>query len=190
MINEMSEFVRVQEPRMELEDVYELMYFRFLGRVQYIGDFLFHTQTLRVNKGFYKLPMAWGSDDISAFIAAKNGIANTQTIVFQYRVNEQTISKTGNTRIKVFAMIEYWKWVYKFIEKLPKSILENNIVADCLQNEWYKLRIQNLRFFLSEDLYCSPLRVIYWIKQKNILGVSISDLLTMCFKSILIRLKK
>lgn len=190
LINDKSEVTRIQEPRMKLENVYTLMYFRFLGRVQYIGDFLYHTKTLKEHGGFYKLPMAWGSDDISAFIAAQNGIANTQTIVFQYRVNDETISKTGNTRIKVYSMIEYWKWIYRFLDEMPKTILDTNILADCLLNNKKKLRMESLRFSISEDLLFSPLRVVYWIRRRKKIGFTAPMLLILGLKCMLLRLRR
>ncbi len=190
MIDEHSDVTQVQMPRMEYEDVYTLMYFRFLGRTQYIGDFLFSVKTLRENKGFYHLPLAWGSDDISAFMAAKNGIANTQEIVFQYRVNSQTISKSGNTRIKVHSTIDYWKWVSRFLESVPMSTLDNNVVANCLVKNKSILRQQSLRFSLSQDFLYSPLRVSYWIKYRDILDFPISDMLTLAFKCLFLKFKK
>lgn len=189
IINGKSEIVRIQEPRMELEDVYTLMYFRFLGRVQYIGDFLFHTKTLREHNGFYKLPMAWGSDDISAFIASQKGIANTQTIVFQYRVNDETISNTGNTRIKLYSMVEYWKWVYNYLDKIPKSTHKNPI-AHCLLKNRRELRKKSLRFSISEDLIYSPKSFFYWMKHRNIIDFSVSEYLMLSLKCCLSRLKR
>lgn len=182
MIDEQSEVIQVQTPRMELEDVYSLMYFRFLGRVQYIGDFLFETKGLKARKGFFHLPLAWGSDDISGFQAAEKGVANTQTIVFQYRINRATISKSGNTRIKVHSMIDYWNWVYDFLDAVPKSVLDNNVVARCLVNQKHRIRARKLRGSLEEDLKRSPLGAGYWLKRRNILEMSAKDVACIAIK--------
>lgn len=121
VINEHSQIIKMQEPRPLWESVYSLIWNRWNGRMQYIGDFLFKTQTLKENGGFYKFPLAWASDDISAVIAAyKNGIANTQVPTFQYRVNSQTISKNNkNIRIKIEAINKEYIWYKNFIENIP-----------------------------------------------------------------------
>ena len=120
IIDEHSQVVRMQEARPLKESVYSMIWHRWHGRVQYIGDFLFNTQQLRNNGGFYKMPQAWGSDDISAYMAAKdNGIANTQIPVFQYRTNSQTITKTGKSGLKVEAVNQEEEWYKSFLKKEP-----------------------------------------------------------------------
>ena len=70
-INPQSEIIGITEPRPIWESVYDNIYERIkLHRAQYISDYLYETQHLKSNGGFYKLPMAWGSDDISAYRAA------------------------------------------------------------------------------------------------------------------------
>lgn len=105
IIDEYSNVVQMQEARPLYEGVYSMMWGRWKGRLQYIGDFLFDRRLLVSNGGFYKLPLAWASDDITAYTAAKkNGIANMQVPGFQYRVNSQTISSTGNVTLKLQAI--------------------------------------------------------------------------------------
>ena len=95
IIDENSNIVRIQEKRPEFESVYSMMWGRWSGRIQFIGDFLFDRKILLRNGGFYKLPLAWASDDITAYIAAQNtGIANMQVPGFQYRVNSLTVFTT------------------------------------------------------------------------------------------------
>ena len=90
IIDDDSNFVCLLEKRPEWESVYSLMY---NPRNTHLGDWLFRTETLRRNGGFYKLPYGWQSDDISAFIAAaSHGVANTQEVGFQYRGNGLSIS--------------------------------------------------------------------------------------------------
>lgn len=90
IIDDDSNFVKTLELRPEWESVYSLMY---NPRNTHLGDWLFKTETLRKNGGFYKLPYGWQSDDISAFIAAaSHGVANTQEPGFQYRGNGLSIS--------------------------------------------------------------------------------------------------
>lgn len=122
IIDEYSHIIRMQEARPLKESVYSMIWHRWHGRIQYIGDFLFDTQLLRSNGGFYKMPMAWGSDDISSYIAATNtGIANTQVPVFQYRVNSQTITNTGRADIKIEAVNQEEEWYKCFFQNKAES---------------------------------------------------------------------
>lgn len=120
MIDENSNVILIQEARPEREGVYSMLWERWKGRLQFIGDFLFERNLLVNQGGFYKLPLAWASDDISAYRAAKKlGIANMQVPGFQYRINSQTISNTGNSLLKMEALIQEEKWYKDFLQDEP-----------------------------------------------------------------------
>lgn len=116
IIDDDSNFVCLLEKRPEWESVYSLMY---NPRNTHLGDWLFRTETLRKNGGFYKLPYGWQSDDISAFIAAaSHGVANTQEIGFQYRGNGLSISHDLTCiEDKIEAVHHAIKWRLDFISK-------------------------------------------------------------------------
>ena len=119
MIDESSKFCGIQHPRPEYESALSLIWNRWNGRnTQYIGDFCFERENLIRNDGFYFLPMAWASDEISAAIAAdKRGIANTQKLCFQYRENRSTITKSGDWKIKIDATLMEERWVEDYLER-------------------------------------------------------------------------
>lgn len=127
IINEQGDIVSLQEQRPQWESVLSFLWNRWDHRnKQFIGDFCYRTDYLKSHGGYYKMPLAWGSDDITAVLAAKeHGIANTQTLCFQYRENSQTItSSTSNARIKIEARIIQLQWYEKFLhemESLPLS---------------------------------------------------------------------
>ena len=169
IINENGEFVNITEARPEYESVYSLIWHRWDNRnKQFIGDFLFDANLLRKNGGFYKLPLAWASDDLTATIAAaQNGIANTQSICFSYRVNSQTISSSNYSDIKMDAIIEESKWYEVFLKTKPTTELDIKF-WECI------IRIMHLHFekqkgqTVAKDLKSnSLLRVIHWIKKRK-----------------------
>ena len=82
IINEHTKFYMLQEARPKYESVYSLIWHRWKGRAQFIGDFLFRVQALKEKGGFYKLPLAWASDDISANIMALQVVLPIQIILF------------------------------------------------------------------------------------------------------------
>ena len=94
IIDENGNFVKLLEPRPVFESCMSLIWNRWNGRSQFIGDFCFRVSDLREKGGFFKLPEACGSDDISVVRAAwLGGIANTQSVCFEYRNSSRTISK-------------------------------------------------------------------------------------------------
>ena len=85
IIDEDSVMFDLQQPRPEWESALSVAWNRWNGRNrQYIGDFCYEVERLRKDGGFFKLPMAWGRDDICAVRAAVGGgIAHTQRVCFQ-----------------------------------------------------------------------------------------------------------
>lgn len=102
IIDENGNVTNMQEARPEREGMYSMISGRLCNsRLQYIGDWLFKRAALEQQKGYVNMPMAWGSDDLTAYTIAKNkGVANTQMPVFQYRISNLTISNSGHYREK------------------------------------------------------------------------------------------
>ena len=125
IINEESEIIGLQEPRPLCESVYSMIWNRWNGRIQFIGDFLFEIQFLRSNGGFFKLPSAWASDDISSFIIAKEkGVVNSQIPLFQYRINSINISATTSSSSKLSAIQSERAWYECFLKEIPQNDLD------------------------------------------------------------------
>lgn len=173
IIDEKSKFYSVQSPWPEYESAYSLLWNRWNGRQLFIGDFLFEVSTLRQNGGFYKLPLAWGSDDISAVIAArKNGMANTQRIVFQYRINPLTISSTGSAAIKMEAIREEKMWCEKFLEEIPENELDRKYRLLC-RKHMYTHFLKKYVYTVSDDLSQSSfMKIWFWLRMRNSYGLS------------------
>lgn len=102
VIDENGNVTNMQEARPEREGMYSMISGRLRNsRLQYIGDWLFKRTALEQLNGYVNMPMAWGSDDLTAYTIAKNkGVANTQIPVFQYRISSLTISNSGHYREK------------------------------------------------------------------------------------------
>ena len=138
IIDDDSNFVCILEERPEWESVYSLMY---NPRNTHLGDWLFKTETLRKNGGFFKLPYGWQSDDISAFIAAaSHGVANTKEPGFQYRGNGLSISHDMKSiEDKIEAVRYSIQWRLNFIAdkeptneediRLKQLILKNALIS-------------------------------------------------------------
>jgi len=147
IIDEHDHLLRHTPSRPEIESAMSLLYHRMVDRMpQFIGDFCYRTADLRAKGGYYDLPYAWGSDDISAIQAADtHGIANTQETVFEYRDNNGSITRHPHIAGKVCAIIRESRWIRKFLRK----------PADNEQDQLYRhqLRRQLLQFTARRCYY-------------------------------------
>jgi len=168
IIDENGIFVDLQEPRPEWESVYSFIWNRWNGRKQYIGDFLFDSKILKEKGGFYKLPLAWSSDDISAVIAAYGkGVANTQIPTFQYRESKYTISRTGISEKKLDAVLLSKLWYKDLLSIKPFNTMD--IKFWTLLNQMFELHFYNMqRSIIKEDMKCkSVFRFVYWFRNRK-----------------------
>lgn len=177
IIDENSNVIKMQEARPEREGVYSMMWGRWLNRIQYIGDFLFNRKILLANGGFFKIPLAWGADDISSYIAAqKNGIANTQVPIFQYRINSQTISNTGNATIKLEAINLEEEWYKNFLSIEPTNTNKiERIYRQMLIKDLHKIMAKKRIRTISLDMACNGLTQIFkFLHERNKYNLNIS----------------
>lgn len=164
IIDEDSKPYMLGTKRCEHESCVSLIWHRWYSyHIQFIGDFCFNTEWLRQQGGFYKIPLAWGSDDISAYIGAmKNGVANTQTVVFQYRKNPYTISSTGNVTLKLEAITQEYLWYVNFLKNVPTDEydkLYHNELLKNLENRFDKKK----GLYIATDLKKSHFHIFKWI---------------------------
>lgn len=119
IIDENGNVTNMQEARPEREGMYSMISGRLRNsRLQYIGDWLFRRTALEQLNGYVNMPMAWGSDDLTAYTIAKNkGVANTQMPVFQYRISSLTISNSGHYREKAKIQFDVLNQVESLLRK-------------------------------------------------------------------------
>lgn len=184
IINEESIITNITAPRPEYESVFSLIYNRWFQREQYIGDFLFQRSALINEGGFYDLPYAWCSDDITAVRAAyPNGIANTQVPVFQYRVNSQTISRGGDEEKKYEALISAREWF--------DSFLKNDVGKDDLSEKYRMLSISKMDTYFQlrykdtiyKDIQKHSIPGCFkWFRKRNQYNISILSIISIFFR--------
>lgn len=95
-----------------------------------IGYFIFHRETLTNQGGFFNLPLAWGSDDVTTINLAKQGLAFSPDILFSFRKSGINITtKTNDTRtlglkLKSYKRFEYW--LEELVSTLGAELDETN----------------------------------------------------------------
>lgn len=160
IINENSKIISITPSRPEIESVYDSILQRMRhNRSFYISDYVYKTEELKHSGGFYKLPLAWASDDISAYIASlKYGIAHTEKPVFLYRRSSITISATGNFKLKIDAIIKEEQWLTDFLSIIPDKEIDK-VLRDEIKKELKKyiqkkkIGILSLSFIKSKKSY-------------------------------------
>ena len=171
-IDDDSNVIDILEDRAEFESVYSLMRHRFKSRQQYIGDFCYRTSKLKSFGGFYKLPLAWTSDDITSYMmAGSKGIANTNVATFMYRINAYTISRTGNCKLKMESLNSAGDWIDNFLNKqTPKTIeeIEESKLLPYLKAKWLDAE----KCSIIVDSYNNNLgNIVFWFKSKRKYGL-------------------
>ena len=150
IIDEKGNVVKQLMPRPERESAITMLYHRtFSRRAQFIGDFCYLRSALVAQGGFYKLPYAWGSDDITALQAAgQQGIVNTQEVVFAYRDNAGSITRHAHIAGKLHAVwLEAW-WKWQFLHRPAaneqdeqyRRLLKRHLLSHTLRKCYYILR--------------------------------------------------
>lgn len=168
----------------EYERVYDNIWHRLRQlRSQYISDFMYRVSALREQGGFYDLPLAWGSDDITAYIAMKDkGLAHTNKPVFNYRSNGLSITSTGNDVIKMKANAGYANWLCDFLSTVPDNahdqVLHRHLKDN--QGQYMKERRQyTMALSMRRDTWS---KAFNWIKHRHEAGVGVKDILVSALK--------
>ena len=170
-INPQSEIIGITGPRPVWESVYDNIYERIkLHRAQYISDYLYETQHLKSDGGFYKLPMAWGSDDISAYrAAAVAGVAHSEKPLFCYRVHPTSLTSSGNIKIKMDAIQGEMEWLNNFMMKATPIEETDKIVAQKIKAFLPKYELNKYAEHISQAKNVQPLANLckYWRMHKT-----------------------
>ena len=181
IIDEHGQTISLQAPRPEWESVLSLIWNRWSTREkQFIGDFCYSVSYLKAAGGYFKLPLAWGSDDITATMAAKEkGIANTQQPGFQYRENSRSItSSTANARQKMLATLQQYDWFGQFLETIRETGTELShadqtylkTIAIPRQRYYYNSFGKNCRDYIKGN----PVRLLWCYRQLQPLHFSLA----------------
>ena len=143
----------------EFETVYDNIWHRINNgkRAQFISDFVFRTSFLRTNGGFYNLPLAWGSDEITSYMACGiKGIAHTNKPIFKYRRSRFNITSTGNPEIKLQAINLEQKWFKEFLISEPTCSQDSILYKDI--NRIVRNYIKRKKVFVVS----TSLKVNFW----------------------------
>lgn len=187
VINENGEVIELLEPRFEFETPLQLIYYRWfgLGRQQFIGDFCYKKESLLNNGGFYNLPLAWGSDDITAVIAAtKAGIVNTTNTCFLYRKNALSISSDANHILKAKTLLLQKNWYIKYFAEYTPINNKEKVLLEILKMmlpKHFDFHICNL---IKENLRYKKTNIFFWLKHRRNFSITTLNIFIQLLKSL------
>lgn len=184
LIDQNEKPIYITNPRAELESVYSLIRHRMNEEIQFVGDFCYKTSSLKANGGYIKLPLAWGSDDITAYaMAEKHGIVNLLEPSFHYRVNTLSITSNGNVKEKTNATNLQKQWLYDFINRQNAKSIEDELSVLWIRNNMNKYFEKKIVGYIAQDLKHNKYRICQWLKLKKIYAISSHTLITGIVKS-------
>lgn len=178
LIDENDLLLKILPDRADCESAYANIIHRMEGRQQYIGDFCYRIRRLREIGGFYKLPFAWGSDDITAYMCGcPNGVGNINEPTFCYRVNRYTISNSGNEEKKLKALMLVDKWIEDFtLTQNPMTELQKFEI-----NQIIRLRpkaLSNMQSFVIENsIRRNGMNVLKWLLVRRKYALSVKTVI-------------
>lgn len=169
LIDEGGNCLALLDPREEVESPLALVYYRWKGRYQYIGDFCYEKKSLEDNGGFYKLPLAWASDDISAVRQATvgSGIVNSNKVLFEYRINRLSITSSGSAFSKLEAIKLEEEWFETFLDQyLVKEEYDEVLLRllKVMKNAHFLKKRLNV---IVADISANPLRFFSWVNKRK-----------------------
>lgn len=186
IIDENSEPIRLTPSCPEFESVYDNIWHRINGyRIQFISDFMYRVTVLKARGGYFFLPLAWASDDISAFIGCGvKGIAHTNKPVFNYRMNRYNISSTGNRELKMKAIQMQKEWFDQFLTIKPAGrddLIIYNDLSGGIKRFIQKKKILTIARSLNKSTFRNILR---WYKLRKKYDFSTVELMYAIVESV------
>ena len=176
----------------ELESVYDNIWHRVTERrAQYISDFVYKTSYLKSCGGFFYLPLAWGSDDITAYNASvEHGIAHTNNPVFNYRSNSLSITSSGNDPLKMDTNLLYSTWLKEFLKERPKNDADFVTYEYLCKNFAKLMQKRKIRTMISSFSSDSLATLYFWFTNRKKYNLSNLEIVYAFTESLKLRKSK
>ena len=107
----------------------------YYNHIECVANYVYRTKALKDIGGFFNLPLAWGSDTATCNIMAKNGVANTKDVLFNFRMSGMNISSRPISNKKITR------------KKFEACCLYDNFMLDYFQQLQYEDTLKNRTTF-------------------------------------------
>lgn len=125
----------------------EFSYSMFHGLFGGVPQYVFRRKALLEIGGFVEFPKAWGSDDLTALLLARKGIACSGEYLVRFRFSGQNISSEGNyLEEKAVATIMKFAFIYnRIVPQLSDDTIYKKHWSQLLRNMYpYNVKIDIL----------------------------------------------
>ena len=106
-----------------------------------IGHFIFNREMLLSQDGFFSLPLAWGSDDVTVINMAKSGLVFSPHILFSFRKSGINITSKRNDVVTLRKKWQSYKTFEVWLEELVGTLGKSNHA----QNDFYNYIKRNYK---------------------------------------------
>lgn len=135
-----------------------------------IGNYVFRKEALFKN-GFYELPLAWGSDEITTNEASINGVAITEKIEFSFRwsgMNISTIENDSTLRQKLEARKKMCLYYRNFFAAISSdgSYWQNKMLTYAT-NVFIQKTYNSIFHYFQVLSFCELLNLLSFLKANN-----------------------
>ena len=94
--------------------------------IKCIANFVFKTEKLQEINAFKDFPLAWNSDSATVIEMSRNGMVNTNQLLFSFRISTVNISYGRNDKERCFkkikASLEYDNWFGNYIRQKKQNL--------------------------------------------------------------------
>lgn len=115
-----------------------------------IPFYVFRKESLIAIGGFVKYPLAWFSDDATAFELAREGVATSNEILFSFRMSGENIStKKQSYKVllqKVNAAEKFYNFIKDYIESLDTDDDVSMAMVNSIRQKFYRFIRDNKVF--------------------------------------------
>ena len=132
----------------------EFAYSMFHGLFGGVPQYVFRRKALMGIGGFVDFPKAWGSDDLTAILLARKGIACSGEYLVRFRFSGQNISSEGNSlEEKAVATIIYYAFIY---ERILPLLSDDNIYKKHWSQLLRNIYPYNVKIYILNQIYKIP----------------------------------
>lgn len=148
-----------------------------------IGNYMFKASVLKM-KGFIEFPFAFGSDVSSTILFSENGIANTNQMLFKFRISSYHLSSNQNLLFeKLQATTKLYLWLFNLKYDRPSNKFDAFYYEETSNNRLYEKCVYD---YYNQVIKFLPIRKILAINKCELLKRR--DKIKMAFRFILSKL--
>lgn len=120
----------------EFEDIIDFIWHRIKGyRLQYVTDFFCRTNAIKIIGGFVDMPLAWGSDDLTWYLLAKEkGVVYSPKVLCNWRYSDINISSIGDITKRIEALNTYYSFLQTFMQDIISIREEDYLSKDIIRS--------------------------------------------------------